>query len=138
MATLNEAARRLIESGPLAHLVTIDADGAPQVSVVWMGIDGDELVSGHLDGRQRKLANMRRDPRVAVSFETSERSESGLTPYLVVHGTARITEGGAADLLHRLAQTYIGPGTEFPPMPDPPPGFVARIRIRRVGGHGPW
>jgi PPOX class probable F420-dependent enzyme len=94
MATLNAAARRLIESGPLAHLVTIDQDGSPQVSVVWMGLDGAELVSGHLDGRQRKLANIRRDPRVAVSFETSVRGEGGLTPYLVVHGTARITEGG--------------------------------------------
>jgi PPOX class probable F420-dependent enzyme len=138
MATLNDAARRLIESGPLGHLVTLDEDGSPQVSVVWVGLDGDELVAGHLDAGQRKLANMRRDPRVAVSFETSERSESGLTPYLVVHGTARISEGGGAGLLHRLAQTYLGPGTQFPPMPDPPPGFVTHIHVRRVGGHGPW
>jgi PPOX class probable F420-dependent enzyme len=138
MATLNAAARQLVESGPLAHLVTIDEDGSPQVSVVWMGLDGDELVSAHLDGRQRKLANIRRDPRVAVSFETSMPGESGLTPYLVVHGTARITEGGGPELLHRLAQTYIGPGTDFPPMPDPPPGFVTHVSVRRVGGHGPW
>jgi PPOX class probable F420-dependent enzyme len=127
MATLNAAARQLVESGPLAHLVTIDEDGSPQVSVVWMGLDGAELVSGHLAGGQRKLANIRRDPRVAVSFETSMPGEGGLTPYLVVHGTARVTEGGGSDLLRRLAQTYLGPGTDFPPMPDPPAGFVTHI-----------
>jgi PPOX class probable F420-dependent enzyme len=138
MATLNDAARRLIESGPLAHLVTIDEDGSPQVSVVWMGLDGSELVSGHLDGRQRKLANIRRDPRVALSFEASTNNETGMRHYLVVHGRARISEGGAAELLHNLAQTYIGPGTVFPPMPDPPPGFVTHVSVSRVGGHGPW
>lgn len=138
MAGLNEAARRLIESGALAHLVTINDDGSPQVSVVWVGLDGDELVSAHLDGRQRKLANIRREPRVALSFEASVNNETGMRHYLVVHGRATISEGGAAELLHRLAQTYIGPGTAFPPMPDPPPGFITHITVDRVGGHGPW
>ena len=51
---------------------------------------------------------------------------------------ARIIEGGAPELLHRLAQVYIGPGTPFPPMPDPPPGFVTWISVDRVAGQGPW
>ena len=138
MRGLNDEARRLMKSGRLAHLVTVGDDGSPQVSVVWMGLDGDELVSAHLDGRQRKLANVRNDPRVSVSFESQLPQVHGMTPYLVVHGTARITEGGAPELLHELAQTYIGPGAEFPPMPDPPPGFVLHVRIDRVGGAGPW
>ena len=71
MATLNEAARELIESGALAHLVTINPDGSPQVAIVWVGLDGDELIAGHLAGSQQKLGNIRRDPRVAVSFEGS-------------------------------------------------------------------
>jgi hypothetical protein len=57
---------------------------------------------------------------------------------LVLHGTARITEGGAAQLLHDLAQTYVGPGTVFPPMPNPPAGFVSHFTVDRVGGSGPW
>ena len=138
MGVLNEAGRQLIASGALAHLVTINDDGSPQVSVVWVGLDGDELVSGHLDGRQRKLQNLRRDPRVTVSFEGPGANAVGMRDYLVVHGLARITEGGAPELLHRLAQTYVGPGTVFPPMPDPPPGFVSHITITRVGGSGPW
>jgi PPOX class probable F420-dependent enzyme len=139
MAALNAAARQLIESGALAHMVTIDPDGAPQACVVWVGLDGDELVTGHLDGRQRKLRNLRRDPRVTISFESpSETNQVGMRHHLVVHGTARITEGGAPELLHRLAQTYVGLGTRFPPMPDPPPGYVAHITVDRVSGLGPW
>ncbi len=138
MSLFNADARRLIESGALAHMVTINEDGSPQVSVVWVGLDGDDLVTAHLDGRQRKLANLRRDPRVALSFEAAESNQIGMRHSLVLHGEATIGEGGAPELLHRLAQTYVGPGTVFPPMPDPPPGFVTRIRVSRVSGVGPW
>jgi PPOX class probable F420-dependent enzyme len=138
MATLNQAARHLIQSGALAHLVTINDDGSPQVSVIWVGLDGDGLVSGHLDGRQRKLENIRRDPRVTLSFEGTGHNGIGMRDCLVLHGTARITEGGAAQLLHDLAQTYVGPGTVFPPMPTPPAGFVSHFTVDRVGGSGPW
>lgn len=138
MAVLDESARQLIASGALGHLATLEEDGSPQVSVVWVGLDGDELVSAHLDGRQRKLANIRRDPRVTLSFEGAAANAIGMRHHLVVHGTARITEGGAPELLHELAQTYVGPGTEFPPMPDPPPGFIVHVRPTRIGGLGPW
>jgi PPOX class probable F420-dependent enzyme len=138
MAKLNAAARQLIESGALAHLVTLNDDGSPQVALVWVGIDGDELVSAHLDGRQRKLANMRRDPRVAVSFETNVTNDFGLREHLVIHGTAEITEGGAPELLGQLAKTYIAPDVIFPPMPDPPPGYITHIKINRIIGVGNW
>lgn len=137
MTMLNPAARELIASGALGHLVTLNPDGSPQVAVIWVHVDGDELIAAHLDSRQRKLRNIRRDPRVAVSFEGSDTSH-GMRHHLVVHGTATITEGGAPELLRQLAQTYIGPGTDFPPMPDPPPGFITHIRPTRVGGVGPW
>jgi PPOX class probable F420-dependent enzyme len=138
MARLNDAARQLIESGALGHLVTINADGSPQVSVVWVGIESSELVTAHLAAGQRKLENVRRDPRVAVSFEGTGANAIGMQDHLVVHGRARVVEGGAPELLHRLAQTYVGQGTTFPPMPDPPPGFVLHIEVTRVGGMGPW
>ena len=135
---LNAEARRVVESGALAHLTTINADGSPQVSVIWVGLDGDELIAGHLDGRQKKLQNIRRDPRIVVSFEGEGSNSIGMRDCLVVHGLARITEGGAPELLSALAQTYVGPGTLFPPMADPPPGFVTHIAVTRVGGNGPW
>ncbi len=105
-----------------------------------MSVDDDstKIRAAHLDGRQRKLRNIRRDPRVTVSFESTEANAVGMKHFLVVHGEAYVTEGGAPGLLHELAQTYVGPGTTFPPMPDPPPGFITHIRIGRVAGSGPW
>ena len=134
---LPDRLRTLIESGPLAHLVTLNADGSPQVTIVWIGLEGDEIVSGHLF-EHRKVRNIRRDPTVALSLEAPGANEIGMRNYAVLYGRARITEGGAPELLHRLAQVYVGPGTVFPPMPDPPPGFVTRISVDRIAGQGPW
>lgn len=138
MSVLNNAARGLIESGALAHLVTVDEDGSPQVSVVWVGLNGDDIVAAHLDGRQRKLRNIRRDPRVVLSFEAATSNEIGMRHCCIVYGQARITEGGGPELLQRLAQTYVGPGTVFPPFPDPPPGYITHVTPTRVAGVGPW
>ena len=137
MAALPDSVRALIGSGRLAHLVTIDPDGRPQVSIVWIGLDGDELVAGHLP-EHRKVRNIRRDPRVALSIEAGSRNAMGLDEYVAIHGRARITEGGAAELLQRLAHVYLGPDVKFPPMDDPPPGYITHIAIERIGGVGPW
>jgi PPOX class probable F420-dependent enzyme len=134
---LPPAARELLESDAVAHVVTIDQDGGPQVTAAWVGIEGDEIVLATLPD-QRKLRNLRRDPRVAISIPSTIKNEWGLLEYLVVYGTALVTEGGAAALLQRLAHTYIGSDVVFPNMPDPPPGFVTRITPERLGGVGPW
>jgi PPOX class probable F420-dependent enzyme len=134
---LPDSARALIESGALGHLVTVGADGSPQVTCIWVGVDGDQLVSAHLF-EQQKLRNVRRDPRVVLSFEGSEIRPPGLKEYLVVHGTAELEEGGAPELLQCLAHVYLGPEVKFPPMPDPPPGHTMRIIVGRIGGVGPW
>jgi PPOX class probable F420-dependent enzyme len=138
MAPLPAEARELIESNALAHLVTLNPDGSPQVTCVWVGLDGEELVSGHLSGEQRKLRNVRRDPRVTVSIEGTRIHPPGLKEYLVVRGRARLEEGGAPELLQRLARVYLGPEVIFPSMDDPPPGYTMRIAVERIGGVGPW
>ncbi len=134
---LPSSARELLESDALAHLVTLNADGAPQVSCIWVGLDADEIVSGHLR-LQQKLRNVERDPRVALSVEGTVLQPPGLKQYLLVHGQARIEQGGAPELLQRLAHVYLGPDVRFPPMDDPPPGFVLRTTVERIGGVGPW
>jgi PPOX class probable F420-dependent enzyme len=138
MAALPQSARELIEAGHLGHLVTLNADGSPQVAIVWVGLDGEELVTAHLSGAQQKLKNVRRDGRVVLSFESEGDNGLGMRDYLVVHGQARVEAGGAPQLLQRLAEVYVGPGTKFPPMDDPPAGYVLRISVQRVGGQGPW
>jgi PPOX class probable F420-dependent enzyme len=132
-----EPAHRVLTSGRLGHLATIDPDGRPQVTCAWIGVEDDEVVIATLPD-QRKLRNIRRDPRVTLSVETSTLNPFGLTEYLVVYGQARVTEGGGPELLQQLAYTYIGPDVKFPPMPDPPPGYVTRITPERFGGIGPW
>ena len=104
---------------------------------MWVGLEGDDVVSAHLR-EQQKLRNVRRDDRVVLSIETQETNPYGLREYLIVHGRATVEEGGAPELLQRLAHTYLGPGVAFPPMPDPPPGFCLRVTAQRVGGIGPW
>jgi PPOX class probable F420-dependent enzyme len=137
MTVLSDSVREVLESDGLAHLVTLNPDGSPQVTCVWIGLEGDEIVCAHL-GRFQKVKNIERDPRVTLSVEAPGENAIGMKHYLVVHGKARITEGGAPELLQKLAETYVGPGVKFPPMPDPPPGVVTRITPERVGGMGPW
>jgi len=135
---LPDAAKDLIRSGALGHLVTLGSSGAPQVTCVWVAIDGDDLLTAHLNPQQRKLDNVRRDPRVAVSFEGTKMHPPGLKEYVVAHGRATIEEGGAAELLQELAHVYLGPDVKFPPMDDPPPGVRLRISVDRLSGMGPW
>ena len=137
MTALPDSARELIGSGRLAHCATVNEDGSPQLSVVWVGLDGDEIVTAHM-GAWQKVKNLQRDPRVALSIEADSRNAVGMQHSLTIHGHARITEGGAAELLQQLAATYIGPGVKFPPYDDPPPGYILHITVDRVSGLGPW
>ena|ERR1051326_8147705 len=132
---LNDAVRQALTSGHLAHLATLNTDGSPHISVVWVGLDGDEIVCAHL-GVHKKVKNIQQDARVALSMETGGRTGL-LDNYLVISGRARITEGGAPELLHRLAQVYIGPGTKFP-AENSPPGYITHIQVERIHGVGPW
>ncbi|MBO0778230.1 MAG: PPOX class F420-dependent oxidoreductase [Ktedonobacteraceae bacterium] len=132
---LNDTVRQALTVGHLAHLVTLNKDGSPQVSIVWVGLDGDEIVCAHFNLYQ-KLKNIQRDARVALSMETGGKT-NGLDNYLVINGRARITEGGAPELLNRLAQTYIAPGTTYAP-PGAPQGYITRITAERIHGIGPW
>lgn len=79
---LTDAVRQALTSGHLAHLVTLNADGSPQVSIVWVGLDGYEIVCGHLGTRQ-KLKNALQDARVGLSMETGGRTDY-LDNYLVI------------------------------------------------------
>jgi PPOX class probable F420-dependent enzyme len=133
-----QSVREQIGKGPLAHLTTLNRDGSPQVTLIWVGIEADEFVIGHLALHQ-KIKNIRRDPRVALSLIADGTSRQGMREYLVVYGNARITEGGAVPLLQRLAPLYIGPKADFPPPSMRNiPGYITRIAPARFSGIGPW
>ena len=133
--SLNEKVRQALTAGHPAHLVTLNEDGSPHVSVVWVGLDGDDIVCGHKTLHQ-KVRNMQRDARVALSMETGGKTK-GLDNYLAITGRASITEGGAPELLNRLAQIYLAPGTTYAPS-GTPPGYITHITAERIHGTGPW
>ncbi|WCB95700.1 hypothetical protein DSM104299_04449 [Baekduia alba] len=136
MTPLSPELQTLIVSGPLAHLTTINADGSPQVTMVWIGLDGETIVSGHM-GRYRKLKNIERDPRVVLSFAADRDHDQVLNPYAVLTCTATVEPSDDAwDLLDRLTKTYMSPDATFPAPPGP--GYIVRYRVERVGGVGPW
>jgi PPOX class probable F420-dependent enzyme len=133
-----QSIQELIEKAPLAHLTTLNSKGGPQVTVVWVGIEGEEFVIGHLAVHQ-KVKNIRRDPRVALSWLSDKTNAQGLREYVVVYGNARVTEGGAVELLQRLAPIYLGPKADFPPASMRNiPGYITRIAPARFSGIGPW
>jgi PPOX class probable F420-dependent enzyme len=136
MSALPSELRDLIESGPMAHLSTINADGSPQVTVVWIGLDGDDLVSGHMSWRA-KLGNIERDPRVVLSFDAPRVPGVFLNEYAVVRARATVQPSDEAwNLLNRLAQVYVSPDKEFP-APEGP-GYIVRYSVERISGVGPW
>ena len=136
MSALPGELRDLIESGPMAHLSTINADGSPQVTVIWVGLDGDDLVSGHMS-RYVKLRNIERDPRVVLSFDAPRVAGAFLNEYAVLRARATIEPGEAAwDLLNRLAKVYVAPDAEFPAPKGP--GYLVRYSVEQIGGVGPW
>ena len=97
---LDETTRAAVASGRLVHLATVNPDGSPQVTCIYVGWDGDEIVAAHLADHV-KLRNIRRDPRVTLSVESDVPSE-GLSPYVVIEGIARVEEGGAVPMLRRI------------------------------------
>ena len=136
MSALPPELRDLIAAGPMAHLSTSNPDGSPQVSVIWIGLDGDDLVSGHMR-QQAKLRNIGQDPRVVLSFDAPRAAGTFLNPYAVLRAKATIEPSdGAWDLLDRLAKIYMSPDARFPAPKGP--GYVVRYSVERVGGVGPW
>src|SRR5262245_24477122 len=111
-----QSIRELLPKAPLTHLTTLNSDGSPQVTVVWIGIENEEFVIGHM-AEHKKLRNVRRDARIALSMLGDKINANGLRKYVVIYGNARVTEGGAVDLLQRLGRIYLGPNADFPPAP---------------------
>ena len=110
----------------------------PQVTVIWIGHDGGDFVSTHIRDNV-KLRNIRRDPRVALSFDLPREPAVWINPYAVLY--ARATAEPSApiwDLMTKHAKVYVSPDAEVPVPEESEPGFIVRYSITRIGGIGPW
>lgn len=140
MATIPQNVRDALTRAPLVHMVTLNRDGSPQVTGVWLGVDSDTFVTAHL-GKHQKVRNVERDGRVVLSFATGQIGPRGLEEYCVIYGRAHVEDGGAPAILRNLARIYMGTDVRFPPMEDPPPGLPhphhpGPLRRPRSLGHG--
>jgi|GEM_PF-5741058 len=136
--TLSAKAVEDINGGLLAHLVTIDADGAPYVRCVWTEAAADTLTIATIAVDKRYVRNLQRDPRVSISYESGRIDDHGLAEYLVAEGRAEVIEGGAKALLQHLAKAHIGPDSDFVSDPAIPDGYLVRVRLTKVSGSGAW
>lgn len=138
MTLLTPQIRDALTAGHLAHLVTLNPDGSPQTTVVWTDVEGDEIVTAHMR-LHKKVRNVRADPRVSLSLLLGGRNDHGLDHYLVIEGTARVTDGGAVALLNHLGHVYLGPDVDYPPGGgSPEDGYVLRTTPTAVRGVLPW
>jgi PPOX class probable F420-dependent enzyme len=129
--SLNEAVRKLLDDPNPAVLATINPDGSPQTSVIWVGRDGDDLVISTAAGR-RKDRNIRRDPRVSLSVYDQDDPEQ----YAEIRGTAVVTEDVGRKLAVRLGEEYEGPGggQAFLDLPPEVVRVVVRITPQHIAG----
>jgi PPOX class probable F420-dependent enzyme len=119
----------------MAHLSTINADRSLHVTVVWIGLDGDDVVSGHRM-RRVKVRNIERASRVVLSFDLPREAGVFSNPYAVLYAHATLEPSDDAwDLLNRLAKVYMAPDATFPA----PSGTRLHVRyaIDRIGEVGP-
>jgi PPOX class probable F420-dependent enzyme len=127
----------LLGSDAVAHVWTTNPDGTPQVSVVWVIAQGDEIAFG-TDTSSQKAKNLRRDNRIVLSIEDTERNERGFQRHLVARGRARIHPGPDPELMDRLATKYLGLERHPLALRDSPTSVVVRVKIERISGVGPW
>lgn len=109
--SLNDETRRLLDGKNFAVLATINDDGSPQTSVMWVGRDGDDVLFSTIEGR-RKHRNMLRDPRVSVTVIDSADPYN----YVELRGTVSMTVDVGRAFDTGLSWTYDGkdPGEDVP------------------------
>ncbi len=132
MAAIPDEAKHLFENKDFAHVATLNKDGSPQVSAVWIGMDGDLVTFNTAEGRL-KTNNLARDGRVAFSITNQEN------PYenLIVQGkVVEMTHDGADDDIDALAKRYLG-ADSYPFRQDGEVRTIVKIEPEKVNHTNP-
>ena len=98
-----ETVKQFLSEKAYGHVVTRNPDGSPQVSMVWMDVDGKDVLFNTAEGRV-KPRNLRSDPRIIISVQ----SPADPQVHAVFHGTATVTEEGADQHIDKLAKRFLG------------------------------
>ncbi|MFF3224810.1 PPOX class F420-dependent oxidoreductase [Nocardia suismassiliense] len=122
--TLSDATIALLDGKNYAALATLNADGSPQTSAMWVLRDGDDLLFSTLEGRLEHR-NMLRDPRVSVTVIDFADGKH----YVELRGRATITHDDDLRVGHRLSWKYDGKDYD-----EPAPGQV-RVEVDKATGY---
>jgi PPOX class probable F420-dependent enzyme len=133
---LPESVKRVLEDKAYGHVITFSPSGQPQVTMVWLDVEGDEVLFNTAEGR-KKPQNLRRDPRVIISVQ----NRNDLQSYVVLHGTATVAEAGADPHIDKLAKRFLGQD-KYPFRQPGEKRLIVRMKVDRIGGFGakmqPW
>lgn len=128
---LPQSVKEILQDKAYGHVITFNASGQPQVTMVWVDVDGDEVLFNTAEGRL-KPKNLRHNPRTIISVQDRNDPQS----YMVFHGTASVTEAGADDHIDRLAKRFLG-ADKYPFRRPGEKRLIVRIKVDRIGGYGP-
>lgn len=123
--------KKILEDKAYGHVITFGESGKPQVTMVWIDVDGDDVVFNTAEGRL-KPKNLRRDPRVIVSVQDRNDPQA----YMVFHGKATISEAGADQHIDKLAKRFLG-ADKYPFRQPGEKRLIVRVKPDRIGGYGP-
>jgi PPOX class probable F420-dependent enzyme len=126
-----ESLKRMLQDKAYGHIVTFNAKGNPEVTMVWIDVEGDEVLFNTAEGR-RKPDNIRHDPRVIVSVQDRNSPQN----YAVFHGKGRVTDANADAHIDKLAKRFLG-ADKYPYRQPGEKRLVVRIALDRIGGMGP-
>jgi len=128
---LPPAVKKILQDKAYGHVITWSPKGTPQVTMVWMDVEGDEVIFNTAEGRL-KPRNLRRDPRVIISVQDRNDPQSSM----VFHGKATVTEAGADDHIDKLAKRFLG-ADKYPFRRPGEKRLIVRTKVDRIGGYGP-
>ena len=129
--TLPQSVKQLLQDKAYGHVVTFNANGQPQLTMVWMDVDGGEVLFNTAEGR-KKPQNLRQEPRIVASVQDRHDPQT----YAVFYGKARVTEAGADEHIDKLAKRFLNVD-KYPFRQPGEKRLIVRIAVDRIGGFGP-
>lgn len=129
--SIPQSVKKVLQDKAYGHVVTFHRDGKPQLTMVWIDVEDDEVLFNTAEGRL-KPRNLRRDPRIILSVQ----DRNDLQSYMVFHGTATVTEAGADAHIDKLAKRFLGVD-KYPFRRPGEKRLIVRIKVDRIGGYGP-
>ena len=126
-----QSLQKILADKAYGHVVTFNAQGKPELTMVWIDVEGDEVLFNTAEGR-RKPGNIRRDPRVIVSVQDRNNPQA----YAVFHGKGRVTDAGADEHIDKLAKRFLG-ADKYPFRQPTEKRLIVRIVVNRISGMAP-